>query len=219
MVRPQNKTIKDKMRIFYDGSAPTFDMEQEEFSFVRFPEKQIVLDAFAAILQPEQTMLEIGAGTGRFTVLAAPLVRHITAVDISQNMLRQLADKMEKERLRNISLIHGDFMDIDFSVRFDIIVSFSAIEYIKDKKALFNKMASLLKPGGKLVLTTTHHTFFRWWGRLGNYFRQKVFMAAYSKEKMARLLAKNGLTVVEMHDLVLKTFLNKGVLLFVHAAK
>jgi ubiquinone/menaquinone biosynthesis C-methylase UbiE len=218
-MRTIKKTIKDKMQIFYDGSAPTFDMEQEEFSFVRFPEKQIVQKVFTAILQPKQTVLEIGAGTGRFTLLSAPRVKHVTAVDISQNMLQQLAAKMEKEQLKNISLIHGDFMGIDFSERFDVIISFSAIEYIKDKEALFKKMANLLKPGGKLVLTTPHDTFFRWWGRLGNYFRQKIFMAAYSKKRMARLLAKNGLTVVEMHDLSLKTILNKGVLLFVHAAK
>jgi ubiquinone/menaquinone biosynthesis C-methylase UbiE len=211
--------MKDICHKFYDHHAGTFDAEQEKFAFIRLPEKKIVLETLDAILEPGQTVLEIGAGTGRFTMLIAPRVRHVTAVDISGNMLRQLAAKIEKERLGNIRQIHGDFMKIDFSERFDLIVGFSAIEYIKDEEALFKKVAELLKPGGRLVLTTPHHTFIRWWGRLGNYFRQRIFMTAYSKNKMACLLEKNGLKVVDMHALCLKTFFSKGVLLFIHAAK
>ncbi len=211
--------MKDSCQNFYDRNAQTFDAEQEKFTFVRLPEKKIVLETLDAILQPTQSVLEIGAGTGRFTMLIAPRVRHVTAVDISGNMLGQLADKMKKEQLGNIRLIHGDFIRINFSERFDLIVGFSAIEYIKDKEALFRKMAELLKPGGRLLFTTPHHTFIRWWGRLGNYFRQRTFMTAYSKKNMARLLEKNGLRIVEMRALCLKTFFSKGVLLFIHASK
>jgi len=196
-----------------------FDAEQEKFAFVRRPEKKIAWETLDAILKPELEVLEIGAGTGRFTLLVAPRVRRVTAVDLSANMLQQLTEKMEKQKLKNIDRVHGDFMQIDFSKRFDLIVGFSAIEYIKDKDALFGKIAALLKPGGQLVLTTPHHTFIRWWGRLGNYFRQRIFMAAYSKKKMAGLLEKNQLRIVDMHALCLKTFLSPGLLLFIHASK
>ena len=121
--------------------------------------------------------------------------------------------------LKHIEIVRGSFMEIDFKKRFDLITSFAAIEYINDKEALFEKMSSLLNPGGQLLLTTAHACFFRFWGRLGNYFRQKIFMEAYSKRKMRRLLAANGLHVVEMKDLCMKSFFTKGILLFVHAAK
>ena len=211
--------MMDSSQKFYDRNAKTFDGEQEKFSFVRLPEKKIAQETLDAILQPGQTVLEIGAGTGRFTTLIAPRVRHVTAVDISASMLEELAGKMAKEKLGNIRLLHGDFSQIDFSERFDLIVAFSAIEYIKGEEALFNKIAELLNPGGRLVLTTPHHTFIRWWGRLGNYFRQKIFMTAYSKKKMTRLLEKNGLKIIDMRSLCLKTFFSEGVLLFIHAAK
>jgi len=211
--------MMDSSQKFYDRNAKTFDGEQEKFSFVRLPEKKIAQETLDAILQPGQTVLEIGAGTGRFTMLIAPRVRHVTAVDISASMLEELAGKMAKEKLGNIRLLHGDFSQIDFSERFDLIVAFSAIEYIKGEEALFNKIAELLNPGGRLVLTAPHHTFIRWWGRLGNYFRQKIFMTAYSKKKMTRLLEKNGLKIIDMRSLCLKTFFSEGVLLFIHAAK
>jgi ubiquinone/menaquinone biosynthesis C-methylase UbiE len=211
--------MKDGCQKFYDRNARTFDAEQDKFAFVRLPEKKIVRETLDALLRPGQMVLEIGAGTGRFTMLIAPRVRHVTAVDISANMLAELAEKMEKERLGNIDLIHGDFLQTNFQEHFDLIVGFSAIEYIKGEDALFEKMAALLKPGGQLVLTTPHHTFIRWWGRLGNYFRQKIFMTAYSKKKITLLLERNGLKIVDMHTLCLKTFFSEGVLLFIHAAK
>jgi ubiquinone/menaquinone biosynthesis C-methylase UbiE len=204
---------------FYDLHAPGFDAEQERFAFVRRPEKEVVLRAFDELLRPEQDVLEIGAGTGRFTVLVAPRVRHVTAVDLSANMLRQLADKMEKQKIENIERVHGDFVRLDLARRFDLIISFSAIEYVKDQEALFSKMAGLLKPGGQLLLTTPHRTFIRWWGRLGNFFRQRIFMTAYSRGQMTRLLERHGLHVVHMQALCLKTFFSPGVLLFIHATK
>jgi ubiquinone/menaquinone biosynthesis C-methylase UbiE len=211
--------MEKRIRNFYDDCASSFDEEQDEFAFVRIPEKKIVTETLDKILNSNQTVLEIGAGTGRFTLKIAPHVKHITAIDISQNMLDCMTKKIEKNNLENIEQIHGSFMEIDLKDQFDLIVSFSAIEYIKDKEALYGKIADLLKPGGKLILTTAHNTFFRWWGRLGNYFRQKIFMAAYSKKKMRQLLTANGLNVVEMRDLCLKSLFTKGILLFVHAAK
>jgi len=211
--------MKEIVQRFYDDCAPAFDEEQDEFAFVRTPEKKIVADAFDKILGPDQTMLEIGAGTGRFTLMAAPRVKHVTAIDISPNMLQQMAHKQEKSNITNIDRIQGCFMEMDFNQRFDVIVSFSAIEYIKDKEALFKKMSGLLNPGGRLILTTAHNTFFRFWGRLGNYFRQKTFMQAYGKRQMRRLLSDNGLRVVEMEDLCMKYPLISGIMLFVHAAK
>jgi ubiquinone/menaquinone biosynthesis C-methylase UbiE len=204
---------------FYDLHAPGFDAEQERFAFVRGPEKEIVLRALEAVLRPEQDVLEIGAGTGRFTMLVAPRVRHVTAVDLSANMLRQMAEKMVSQKIGNIERLHGDFVQLDLARRFDLVISFSAIEYVKDQEALFSKMAALLKPGGQLLLTTPHRTFIRWWGRLGNFFRQRIFMTAYSKDEMARLLERHGLHVVAMQALCLRTFFNPGLLLFIHAAK
>jgi ubiquinone/menaquinone biosynthesis C-methylase UbiE len=211
--------MNEKIKAFYDDSAPIFDEEQEEFAFVRVPEKELVMNAFDQVLAPQHSVLEIGAGTGRFTLTMAPRVKHITAVDMSQNMLDLLVQKKEQNKLDNIDTIHGNFMDIDFGRRFDVIVSIAAIEYINDKDALFKKIGDLLAPGGRLLITTAHNTFFRWWGRMGNYFRQKIFMRAYSKRHMRRLLKANGLEVIEMKDLCMKTWFTRGILLFVHAAK
>lgn len=211
--------MEDKMIKFYNDNAAHYDKEQDEFGFVRVPEWEIVLGAIKEVARKSHSVLEIGAGTGRFTLEIAPMVKQVTAVDISNKMLDCMRQKMIVNGVSNIEPICGDFMELNFDKKFGLIISFSAIEYIKDSKALFAKISELLAPGGHLIVTTTHDTFFRWWGRMGNYFRQGIYMDAYSKKKMRGLLTAYGLKEIEIADLSLKSILSKGILLFVHAAK
>ncbi|HBF38862.1 MAG TPA: class I SAM-dependent methyltransferase [Firmicutes bacterium] len=211
--------MKDKMIVFYNGNAVTYDHEQEDFGFVRIPEWEIASEAIQKVARKSYSVLEIGAGTGRFTLEIAPLVKQVTAVDIAQNMLDCMTRKMKTQGISNVIPLCGDFMEMDFQEKYDLIVGFSAIEYIKEKEAMFAKVSNLLAPGGHLIVTTPHNTFFRWWGRMGNYFRQGIFMEAYSKKKIRRLLRANGLSIIDLNDLCLKSIFSKGILLFVHAVK
>jgi Methylase involved in ubiquinone/menaquinone biosynthesis len=211
--------MEQRMLAFYNTNAASYDKEQEEFGFVRIPEWNIALETIRKTARKNHSVLEIGAGTGRFTMEIAPLVKQVTAVDAAQNMLERMSPKIAERGASNIRQICGNFMAMPFDQKFDIIVSFSAIEYIHEKEALFVKISDLLLPGGHLIITTAHDTFFRWWGRKGNYYRQGIFMEAYKKEEMRRILATNGLQVKELTDLCLKSLLSKGILLFVHATK
>lgn len=210
-------SVKD----FYDSLAADYDAEQDaaNFRFVREPEKELIRDFFEKEQFTDSSILEIGAGTGRFSLLFAAACKSYTAVDLSPAMLQQLTQKAEKEHITNITTIEGDFLQTPISGTFDYIVSFTAIEYILDKKALFRKMAQLLKPSGKLFITTTHKTFIRFWGCFGNYFRQHIFMNMYSKREVKKLLQNNGLKPLLIEDYVLKRFPFKGILLAIHAQK
>ena len=218
-----NAMSRNKLSVkdFYDSLAADYDAEQDapNFRFVREPEKKLIQDFFDKEDFSGASVLEIGAGTGRFSLLFAAACRSYTVVDLSPAMLQQLTKKAEREHITNITAIEGDFLQVPISGTFDYIVSFTAIEYILDKKALFHKMAQLLKPGGKLFITTTHRTFIRFWGCFGNYFRQHIFMNMYSKREVKKLLRNNGLTPLLIEDHVLKRFPFKGILLVFHAQK
>ncbi len=206
---------------FYNQLAANYDAEQDEerFAFVRLPEWERVLSTYPKLLNKSITVLEIGAGTGRFTVEMAPYVKKVVAVDISDKMLNQMETKLKKKNIKNVQIIHDPFLDVDFTETFDLIVSFSAIEYIQDTQSLFKKISDLCTPGGKIMITTAHNTFFRLFGRLGNYFRQKVYMNAFTKKEIRSLLGTNGLQLDVLEDLSLKTWLTKGILLFILAHK
>jgi 2-polyprenyl-3-methyl-5-hydroxy-6-metoxy-1,4-benzoquinol methylase len=61
----------------------------------------------------ESTFLDIGAGTGAWSMLLARHVRHVTAVDPSESMLSILRENMAAENTANISIVQEAWPDVD----------------------------------------------------------------------------------------------------------
>ncbi len=60
---------------------------------------------------PEGTVLDVGAGTGRFALALAPRVRHLTAVEPSAAMVRHLRDALAAAHLTNVSVVEKRWED------------------------------------------------------------------------------------------------------------
>lgn len=59
-------------------------------------------------IQREDTILDIGAGSGYFTIPAAKLTDHtVYAPDANEHMLDVLQSKLSEERIENVTLIKG----------------------------------------------------------------------------------------------------------------
>ena len=58
---------------------------------------------------PDDHFLEIGPGPGALTLRLAPLVSHLTAVEVDPDMLAALRPRLPG----NVTLIEGDFLDVD----------------------------------------------------------------------------------------------------------
>jgi ubiquinone/menaquinone biosynthesis C-methylase UbiE len=96
-------------------------------------------------------MLEIGTGAGRGVEVMAKIVDDYTGIDKNAPLLKELAEKYPK------------FTFIDMFIpplkgladnSFDNIVTFQVIEHIADDHAFLKEAHRVLKPGGKLFLTT-----------------------------------------------------------------
>ncbi|HET7720772.1 MAG TPA: class I SAM-dependent methyltransferase [Acidimicrobiales bacterium] len=59
------------------------------------------------------TVLDVGAGTGRFTVALAPRVASVTAVDHAERMLDVCRRQAAKRGLTNVALVHSKWEDAD----------------------------------------------------------------------------------------------------------
>ena len=55
---------------------------------------------------------------------------------------------------QGIDFVNSSFSEFSTNIQFDIVVSTLTIEHIDDPIAFFNKSASLLKPGGRLLVVT-----------------------------------------------------------------
>ena len=112
---------------------------------------QALLDALRLTL--DKHVLEIGVGTGRLAVRVAPRCGCFTGIDLSPKTI--LRAKENLSGFDSVTLLCGDFLTYVFSEHFDVIYSSLTFLHIKDKdkRAAVCKVASLLCPGGRFVLS------------------------------------------------------------------
>ncbi len=59
------------------------------------------------------TVVDLGTGTGRFALAAAPLVRRVVAVDVSPAMLAVLRERVAGAGLPNVECVRGGFLSYE----------------------------------------------------------------------------------------------------------
>ncbi len=92
-----------------------------------------LIDCVRRHLRPEDTVLDIGAGTGRHSVALAGHARQVTALDPSPAMLRYLREDVASQGLSNVEVIEGSWPDAAAQVPpADVVVSAHVLYPIDD---------------------------------------------------------------------------------------
>ena len=102
-------------------------------------------------LTNSDTVLDIGAGAGRFTLHLAPYCKKVVALDTSPALLKAL----ERERMpsTNLDIACASVFDLplDFGhASFDAVSGFFVLHHIPDHMKLFELIHQTLKSGGRL---------------------------------------------------------------------
>ncbi|RCW41846.1 MULTISPECIES: class I SAM-dependent methyltransferase [unclassified Halanaerobium] len=103
-----------------------------------------------------EKILELACGTANMTVRLSRLkeVKHITAVDLSPEMLKKAAEKINTANTE-VEFVQGNMKEIEFDKKFTLIVSFfDSINYLtkeEDLANLFNNAASVLTHDGLFI--------------------------------------------------------------------
>ena len=150
---------KRKARETYDSAADFFDHEAIEF-WARYGAETVErLD-----LAKGANVLDVGAGSGASAIPAARIVGSggkVTAVDLSSNLLNLAKNKAENLSLNNIEFIQGDMTNLGYPDNtFDAVVCVFAIFFVPDMEKQVGELWRMVKPGGKLAITTWGHEFF-----------------------------------------------------------
>ncbi|GCE07255.1 class I SAM-dependent methyltransferase [Dictyobacter aurantiacus] len=108
-----------------------------------------------AELRPGQHVLDIGAGTGDQSILAAQSVGpngSVLATDISSEMLNIAAQVVKREGLTTITTRVMDAQQLDLQDNsFDAVISRLALMLMPHRQQALREIHRVLKPGGKLA--------------------------------------------------------------------
>lgn len=61
---------------------------------------------------PDSSILDIGAGTGKWAVLLAPYARRVTAVEPSSAMIEKMRGNLKRERIDNVDVVQAAWPDV-----------------------------------------------------------------------------------------------------------
>jgi len=119
-------------------------------------------DRVVAVAPPAPRVLEVGCGTGFLTGAVLPrLVRpDWLMTDIAPAMLERGLAKHTRVRGR---VMDGEHPHLPGEAPFDLIVSSLAVQWFVDLESGLRRLATLLAPGGRLLVTTlVEGTFAAW---------------------------------------------------------
>ena len=110
----------------------------------------------AGVIHAGDTVLDIGAGAGTDTLIAARLVGStgkVFALDITPAMARKLRELVVRRGIANVEVIEGNAEDIPFpDASVDVVTSNGMLNLVPDKRKAVAEIFRVLRPGGRLQL-------------------------------------------------------------------
>ena len=98
-------------------------------------------------LKPDETVLEIGTGSGFVTACLAKMAKHVVSVDIYEQFTKEAAAKLKEKNLDNVELETGDVMTgWQPEQAHDVLVVTGSVESVPDH------FRGWVNPGGRMFV-------------------------------------------------------------------
>jgi ubiquinone/menaquinone biosynthesis C-methylase UbiE len=111
-------------------------------------------ELFLDLLQPRpgESILDVGCGTGVFTLNILASGPRVTGLDVSIPMLKRAEHKTEGYPFRGVA---GDMSFLPFADEcFDKVISMTALEFVADGREAVAELFRVTRKGGVVVVTT-----------------------------------------------------------------
>ena len=115
-------------------------------------------------LKKGSKILEIGAGTGRYSIALAKMGYDVTAVELVENNLKVLRENAKG--LKNLASYQGDILNLQFADNsFDLVLCLGPMYHLfnkKDKKRAISETIRVCKPKGICMFAYITHSSLIW---------------------------------------------------------
>lgn len=156
------KDSVDSVQDGYDRWAATYDHDGNPLMALEEPVVKAALGDVRGL-----TVLDLGCGTGRYSIWLARVGAKVTAVDFSEGMLAEARKKLEQSTGQErggepVRFIAADLhKPVQFAAEsFDLVVSGLVLEHLREMGTFFGEVQRVLKPGGRAVISAMHPAMF-----------------------------------------------------------
>jgi len=147
---------KNALVDLYRRRARRYDLSANLYYAIGFREQAYRRHAVAALdLQPGNTVVELGCGTGlNFPLLQEQIGRNgeLVGVDLTDAMLTQARRRVEKYGWSNVSLVHSDARDYEFPRPTHGVIATFALTLVPAYESVIDRAYRALGSGGRLVV-------------------------------------------------------------------
>lgn len=151
--------MKDARQLWFRPDCKGWDPRFYERFFdtllgaaLRAREETTIFEFLGAVLERGHSVLEVGCGTGNYTIPVAHRCARTVAVDPSPEMLHYTRGRLDREGLSGVETrldrLPGDPAA---SQSFDGTLAIGVLNYIEDVEGALKSLTSSLKPGGWTV--------------------------------------------------------------------
>ena len=109
----------------------------------------------SSIVTPEMSVLDVGAGSGRFTLALAPLARQVIAVEPNAAMLDYLRQDAQTLNLSNISCYQSTWQDAPADLQADLVICSHVLYPLRDIVPFLAKLQQAAKQRCYIYMRTT----------------------------------------------------------------
>jgi ArsR family transcriptional regulator len=104
-------------------------------------------------LCPHGRYADLGIGDGMLTLMLAEVASVVTAVDVSPEMLSQLAARAKQKGIGNIETVEGDIESLPLpDESHDVVVMSQALHHARSPMRALEEARRILVPGGALLV-------------------------------------------------------------------
>src|SRR5437667_4688535 len=148
----------------------------------------------AARISPDDTVLDVGAGTGFLTEAAAMIARKVIALDFSRGMSDEAIAKLGKGKVE-FRIGNVEHMQLpDSSV--DVVIGNMVLHHCPHPETAIAEMARVLKPGGRVVISDLQEHGYEWLRK-----EHADLWLGFRMEEVSTMMKENGLDKVKVDTL------------------
>jgi ubiquinone/menaquinone biosynthesis C-methylase UbiE len=104
-------------------------------------------------LNSDYIAADLGCGSGFFTLPLSRRVKKVYGIDVQEEMLKFVAQKISREKIGNVELLLSEEGEIPLENNsVDLLLSANTLHEFRDREKMIKEMKRVLKPSGKAVI-------------------------------------------------------------------